>query len=124
MIQLSEHFRLNEFTRSLTAERFKIVNSPDALSIRNLRYLCLRVLEPIRKEFGYPVHVNSGYRCEKLNKLVNGVRNSFHCSGRAADITAADFSRLCDTVQSLVHKGAIHPREIIYHDTYIHIAYV
>lgn len=124
MIQLSEHFRLNEFTRSLTAERFKIVNSPDAISIRNLRYLCLRVLEPIRKEFGHPIHVNSGYRCEKLNKLVHGVRNSFHCYGRAADITAADFPRLCDTVQRLVHKDAIHPREIIYHDSYIHIAYV
>lgn len=121
---LTEHFELSEFTRSLTAKRFKIANTPERMHILNLSRLCKNVLEPIRRHFGYPIHVNSGYRCPRLNSLVHGALHSHHLNGCAADITAADFSLLCDTVENLISQKIIRPVEVIFHDSYIHIAYV
>ena len=91
-MKLSEHFELNEFTRSATADRLHIDNSlnpsdPTGQSIiNNLRNLCQQVLEPLREHFGIPVVVSSGYRCPALNKAVGGVPNSQHLTGEAADI--------------------------------------
>ena len=91
-MKLSEHFDLNEFTRSATADRLHIDNSlnpsdPTGQSIiNNLRNLCEKVLEPLRQHFGIPVVISSGYRCPALNKAVGGVPNSQHLTGEAADI--------------------------------------
>ena len=85
-MKLSEHFDLNEFTRSATADRLHIDNTiPDEL-IPNLKNLCEQVLEPLRQHFGTPVVISSGYRCPALNKAVGGVPNSQHLTGEAADI--------------------------------------
>lgn len=40
----------------------------------------------LRECYGYPIYINSGYRCKELNDLVGGVANSFHLSGCAADL--------------------------------------
>lgn len=85
-IQLSEHFKLSEFTRSETAQRNYITNNPDTQVIENLQNLVSRVLEPARKELNEPIIITSGYRSKKLNKLVGGVYNSQHMFGEAADI--------------------------------------
>ena len=91
-MKLSEHFDLNEFTRSATADRLHIDNSlnpsdPTGQSIiNNLRNLCQQVLEPLRQHFGTPVVISSGYRCPALNRAVGGVPNSQHLKGEAADI--------------------------------------
>ena len=39
-IRLSEHFRLGEFTKSITAERLRIVNEPGYEQILALRWHC------------------------------------------------------------------------------------
>lgn len=91
-MNLTEHFKLIEFTRSATASARKIDNSlnpanpHDAEVISNLKYLCEEVLEPLRQHVGKPVLIGSGYRCPKLNKAVGGVANSQHMTGEAADI--------------------------------------
>ena len=41
-IRLSEHFRLGEFTKSITAERLRIVNEPGYEQILALCHLCKR----------------------------------------------------------------------------------
>ena len=43
-------------------------------------------LDGIRAKYGKPLYVNSGYRCQKLNRAVGGVSNSQHLKGQAADI--------------------------------------
>lgn len=91
-MELSEHFDLNEFTRSATADRLHIDNNlnpsdPTGQSIiNNLRNLCQQFLEPLREHFGIPVIISSGYRCPALNRAVGGVSNSQHLTGEAADI--------------------------------------
>lgn len=60
--------------------------SPEVIS--NLTLLINNVLSPARKAFNAPIYINSGYRTEAYNKKINGAKNSQHCKGEAADITA------------------------------------
>ena len=53
-----------------------------------LQRLVLQVLDPLREAWGHPLHINSGYRCPELNRLVGGVPTSQHVLGQAADVTA------------------------------------
>lgn len=82
----SEFFTLAELTRSETAARHKIDNTPPAAIIKNLQYGADMILDPLRRLYGKPIKINSGYRCPQLNKLVGGVTNSWHQEGNAADI--------------------------------------
>ena len=80
------HFTIEELYASETAKRLGIDNKPSVQKMINLVYLAANVLEPLRVATGEPVKINSGYRCEKLNKAVGGVYNSQHLKGQAADI--------------------------------------
>lgn len=83
--KLSPHFTLREFVRSKTAIDNCIDNTPGPEEIERLRQLCIHVLEPIRRRFGV-TRITSGYRCYRLNDLLNASRTSQHMFGEAADI--------------------------------------
>jgi uncharacterized protein YcbK (DUF882 family) len=85
-MNLSQHFTLEEMTKSQTGLRKGIDNTPGQKEIDNLKQLCEHVLEYIRIRFGKPVTINSGYRSTKLNKAIGGAKNSQHMTGQAADI--------------------------------------
>lgn len=59
---------------------------PTAAHIANFKVLAEKVFEPIRKHFGKPIHISSGYRSIALNKAIGGSLTSQHCSGEAIDI--------------------------------------
>jgi zinc D-Ala-D-Ala carboxypeptidase len=84
-MKLSKNFTLHELTRSQTAKRYGIDNTPGPEHLNNLRYLCNNLLQPLRDEVG-PVTISSGYRSKKVNKKVGGSRYSLHSQGCAADI--------------------------------------
>ncbi len=86
-IQLSKNFYLDEFTRSQVAARHGINMrvAENGVIHHNLRRLCVTVLQPLRDALG-PVHITSGYRPPKLNRLIGGSSNSQHQFGQAADI--------------------------------------
>ena len=86
MNYLSEHFSMEEMTRSRTATEKHIDNTPPDAAGRNLKILCTQVLEPARAKYGRPIVITSGYRCAKLNAAVGGVPKSYHTKGMAADI--------------------------------------
>jgi hypothetical protein len=85
-MKISEHLSLAEVTRSETAKRRGISNMPTEAHITNFKLLAEKVFEPIRKHFGKPIHISSGYRSEALNKAIGGSLTSQHCSGEAIDI--------------------------------------
>lgn len=93
-MNLSEHFTLEEFTRSATALKYGINNTPNQEQIANLKALCENVLEPLRQHFNVPIIINSGFRCGALNSHpeVNGASNSNHLYGYAADIRIPDIA--------------------------------
>lgn len=96
-MKLSEHFTLEEFTRSQTAHLNHIDNTPSQAEIDWLKYLCVNILEPLRSHMQRPIVITSGFRCPKLNALVGGVPLSQHQYGQAADIrinNAADGAKI------------------------------
>lgn len=102
-LMLSEHFSVDEFTFSATAQAMGIANCPGSSELANLRFLCREVLEPARKVIGEPIHITSGYRCLALNRAVGGVAQSYHVRGLAADLhieSAAHASRLADALNA------------------------
>jgi len=85
-MNLSANFSLKELTKSDTATRLGIDNTPDEEAIDNLITLCDKVLQPVREHFGKSVTINSGYRSPESNAAVGGSKTSDHCKGQAADI--------------------------------------
>lgn len=81
--RLSKNFTLEEM---VATSHGKLQDTPSGEVIRNLTFLCERVLQPLRDAVGRPVYVNSGYRSRRLNARVGGVPNSYHLRGLAADI--------------------------------------
>ena len=75
-MKLSEHFTLEEFVLSPTALRLEIDNTPSSSALSNLQSLAIEILEPLRRAWGKPIVVSSGYRCRKLNDAVGGAKNS------------------------------------------------
>ena len=49
----------------------------------------INMAQAIRTKIGAAIHVNSGYRCEKHNAEVGGVKGSFHTQGLAADFSSS-----------------------------------
>ena len=89
-MKLTENFSLNELTKSQTAERKGIDNTPSAEHQENLKSLCEMVLQPIRDHFGQVVSVSSGYRSPEHNRRVGGAENSLHMQALALDIVFTD----------------------------------
>ena len=85
-MNLTQNFTLSEMTKSETALRFGMDNTPTSSEIENLRILCENVLQPVRNYYGMGVKVNSGFRHPLVNAKVNGSTTSDHCKGFAADI--------------------------------------
>lgn len=89
--QLSEHFTLKEFTKSITADKLGIKNEPTDTEIGHLRLLCTYLLEPLRQAWGDGIKVTSGFRCAALNSSTpNASKTSAHRLGYAADIVPAN----------------------------------
>ena len=86
MTQLTKNFSLAELTKSETALRFDMENTPGPVEIANLTDLAGKVLQPVRDHFGKGVKVNSGFRHPEVNAKVGGSKTSDHCKGQAADI--------------------------------------
>ncbi len=83
--KLTEHFTVEELTASPTAKAKGIANTPTPEHLENMRYVCEKILEPVRNHFGKPVTINSSYRCPALNKAVGGSTTSQHVNGEAVD---------------------------------------
>ena len=79
-----KYFTLKELTRSDTATKNKIDNTPTDDAVKNLTALVDNVLDPLREMYGKPIYISSG--CPRLNKAVGGVAGSQHKTGQAADI--------------------------------------
>jgi hypothetical protein len=85
-MKISQHLSLSEVTRSDSAKRHGIDNTPTAEHLENFKLLAEKVFEPIRAHFGVPIHISSGYRSKALNAFIKGSASSQHCKGEAIDI--------------------------------------
>lgn len=92
-----KYFKFEELLRSQVAIDNDILNVPNRWGEGSVYFrLCSLVeclLEPIRERFAVPMIITSGYRCEKVNKLVGGASNSQHRKGEAVDFYFEGFSK-------------------------------
>ena len=84
-MNLTTNFSLLELTKSQTAERKGIDNTPSTEHQENLKLLCESVLQPVRDHFGKVVTISSGYRSPELCTAIGSKITSQHAKGQAAD---------------------------------------
>jgi hypothetical protein len=85
-MKISTHLTLAEVTRSDSAKRHGIDNTPTTEHLENFKLLAEKVFEPIRLHFKEPIFISSGYRSKALNDFIGGSASSQHCKGQAIDI--------------------------------------
>ncbi len=132
-----KYFNLSELVKSATAERLAIDNTPPRAAQRMLTILVEQLLDPIRRRYGAPIIVTSGYRCPALNTAVGGVANSHHIVGCAADIVGGlppptgggdlpPNRYLYEIIIQMQREGAIRFTQLIAEEGYrwLHISYV
>lgn len=87
--KICEYLTLGEVIRSESAKRNGITNMPTPEHLENLKLLGVQVFDKIRKHFGVPIGISSGYRSKELNSIIKGSsKTSQHCFGEAIDIDA------------------------------------
>lgn len=99
-----KYFTIAELCKSQKADKYGINNRCKLEHVENLTNLVNNVLDPIRVRWGMSIHVNSGYRCPDLNKVVGGASTSQHLKGEAADITTGSKEgnkKLFELIQTL-----------------------
>ncbi len=88
-MKLSKNLSLAEVTKSTTAKRLGIDNTPDdEWVIENLKAIADVIFQPLRDSFRCPIFVSSGYRSPDLNAAIGGSKRSQHMEGRALDLDA------------------------------------
>lgn len=83
---ISEHISEKEATKSITALRLGLDNTPDGDTLISMKTLAQMIFEPLREWVGGPIKINSFYRSSALNEAIGGSSRSQHCQGRAMDI--------------------------------------
>ena len=93
---MGQYFTFLELTKSSTADKLGIDNTPKEKYIQDNLIELMDFLDGVReawaimceeKSWGNPaIIVNCGYRCDALNEAVKGSKTSAHTIGAAADI--------------------------------------
>ena len=120
-MNLTEHFTLDEFTRSTTADRLKIDNSVPVDLMPNVQLTAIK-LEFVRQALGKPINITSGYRCPALNARVGGVSTSAHTKGLAVDFHSS-YGTPKEICQRLIDAGVQFDKLIQEHNQWVHIGF-
>ena len=81
----TKNFTFEELEYSETSNKLNINNTiPKELECNAKRLLDF--LQDIREKWGSAIRINSGYRCEVLNKTIKGSKTSAHLYCNAVDI--------------------------------------
>lgn len=115
-MKISKNFKLEEFTKSATADRYGIDNTPSDEIKEHIIELVNKVMQPIRTKWGRAIVINSGYRCKKLNEKVGGSKTSQHMSGYACDFetTNGNNAKLFNMIKEMIENGEIEVDQLIW----------
>ena len=122
MGDIRRNFSFSEFVRSDKAAENGLANAiPSSVVADAIRALVETVLQPLRDYLGTTVIINSGYRCEALNKLLGGARNSQHRKGEAADIRSPFFTTY--QLASIIKLLGLPFDQLILYPTFVHVSH-
>ena len=89
---MKSYFTVSELCHSDVARKNGIINTPGIKEMHNLEKITIPHMNIIREFLDCPIVVNSGFRCQELNRKVKGVYNSKHLEGLALDGTPIGIS--------------------------------
>lgn len=122
---MAKFFVFSEFTKSDTAKKLDIDNTPNSEESENIIYM-MRMMDKIRErwtvycEENYlqnpQIIVTSGFRCEELNKAVKGAKTSQHRVGSAVDFEAKNRQNkaLFEVILDMIEDGEIICSQLIW----------
>jgi len=122
-MNLTEHFTLEEFIRSLKAKVMSIDNTmPEHLMLSAVR--TCEGLERIRSIFGMPIVLISGYRCEELNREVGGSKTSQHMKAEAGDILCPAYGIPHDVAKAIIdNMKFVRFDQLIKEKNWVHVSF-
>lgn len=79
-------------------------------------------LQVLRDTVGKPISINSAYRTVSHNKAVGGETNSYHLTGKAADIVVSGLSpnKVKATIEKLIKEGKMKQGGIGLYNSFVH----
>ena len=95
---VSKNISYAEATRSDTAKRLGIDNTPNDEQLENMKNVAENVFQPLREHFGCPIYVSSFFRSEALNRAIGGSSSSTHMKGEAMDLDADVYGKISNGV--------------------------
>lgn len=113
-MELTKDFKKQEFDSKDGA------SMPDDV-LKNIKELAQN-LQILRDFLKRKITINSGYRSPSYNKKIGGVSNSFHLSGKAADIKVDGLEplKVKQALDYLIAQGRIKQGGIGLYDEFIH----
>jgi len=119
--KLSENFTYEELTRSDTAVRLGIENTPNDAEIENLRRLAALLQEVKKAVGGKAVMINSGFRSKPVNDAVGSKDTSQHRLGCAADLRVPGMKPR-EVVEACIAAQVPFDQIILEFDSWTHIS--
>lgn len=93
---ITAHVSYSEIKHSDTAARKGIYNIPTQEQYDNIKLLCEKVFEPVRRFYNVPIYISSCFRSLELNTAIGGASSSQHLAnnGAAMDLDADRYGRI------------------------------
>lgn len=109
-MKISKHISYREATRSFTAKKLGIPNTPNEEQLENMEYIGESIFEPLRAWVGGPIKIESFFRHPKVNARTTGAsKNSQHQALRKeAAIDKDDDYMRNKAMQKLAHNPNYH----------------
>lgn len=125
---MCNYFTMDDLVRSKTATAQGINNQPSMEIKKELDVtVCkLNLISVYVHLKGAHILVTSGYRCERLNELIGGVKSSLHMQGRAVDFVVSDSKArqdLCRFLKDPIIRTALGICEMIEYSTFLHVGF-
>jgi hypothetical protein len=118
MLQLSEHFTLEELTHT---DHRQFDNTPNDAELENLKRLA-EFLEEVKTALGgKPVMVNSAFRSKQVNDAVGSKDTSQHRIGCAVDIRVPGLTP-DQVVKTIIESGLPYDQVIREFDRWTHVS--
>ncbi|MFT5680565.1 MAG: zinc D-Ala-D-Ala carboxypeptidase [Myxococcota bacterium] len=124
--QPGRYFTWAEFSKSGTASRLGLDNTPTPSAQTNLKLLCKHVLDPLRHHLGRAVRITSGFRSKAVNlKLKGASSTSQHMEGRAVDFKVEGIS--AEQLATIIVRLNLPFDQVIWYDLarggHVHLSY-
>jgi putative chitinase len=115
---LSQHFSLEE----LTTTQVRSVDNTAPPEVVTVLQDTAAHMEIVRSWLGQPIHVNSGYRCPTLNRIIGSKPTSAHITGHAVDFICPGFGTPLDVCRAIEDAG-IQFDQLIWEGSWTHISF-